>query len=289
MQEFLRKIVHFGILLCLLISALTGIAHFIAQHNLAAFPVPEHLNTLILGDSHIASGIDQHIIQNAINVGSEGESYFISYYKIQVLTEQHPTIDTILLGASYHNFSGYYEQVTLGNASTRRYFFILPLEAKIKLLFSMKNPLNYLVRCIFYQLKNVNKNGWTQGQRFEQKTGIKPEIITKRIKAQYYQEDTLCDFAYSQIAYFKKINAYCATKNITLIVLNTPLHLDYQKEIPEEYKTLFYQQIQENELALIEFEDLELKNEDYTYDGDHLSYKGVPKASKYLRKRLKKE
>ena len=223
MHRFLRKFFFFSLQLTLLLAFLTFLAHLLAQYNLRTFPVPNQVSNLFLGDSHIASGIDETIIEQAINVGSEGESYFISYYKIQMLRDLYPSIDTVFLGASYHNFSEHYEETTFGNASTRRYFFVLPLEAKWKLLCSMKNPPNYLVRSIFFQFKNYNQNRWTQGQRFEQKTGIRLEIVEKRIEALYFKGDTLSHFAASQVEYLQKIQAYCQEEQVELILLNMPL------------------------------------------------------------------
>lgn len=59
--------------------------------------------------------------------------------------------------------------------------------------------------------------------------------------------------------------------------------MNIKKNVPEKNQNEFYDLIREQNLYLVEFEDLILSDKDFLPDGDHVSYQGSLKTSRYLR------
>lgn len=255
------------------------------------YKVDNHVTTAFIGDSHIEVSADDKIIKNSINLSQSSELYIYSYYKIKGLLKSNPSIKKIYLGFSYHNLSSYYYNVVFGKSGKSvsiRYFYILPHLEQLDHLQRNNYQLSaYLKSVVTTGTKNIiaGKHGYSFLGQYENpmvnSTAI-PKSMDKRIRFQYYSNGKLDHFSDENIYYLKQIINFCKTNKIDLVLLNTPLHPYYKERIPKTYITKYKAFIAENQLKTVDLENLELPDDCFMPDGDHVSQKGSTIVSNYL-------
>jgi hypothetical protein len=292
MKSFLKNIFLFlGIPFLLLLILLPLLSHLNAD-LLEKFGTDPNIKTLIIGDSHTEIGINDQLIPNSINISQTSEGYIYSYYKLKTVLKNNPNIKIILLGCSYHNFSSYYDDPVMGEYSptvSSRYFFIIPWKEKLRILNKNKKNLVFEIRKI---LENGFRNLFSKTGNYSFLGGFKSfstdkalneNSIKKRISGQYYSSGQLTGFSQMNKSYFLKIIDLCRESNLTIKLLNTPLHKTYLDQVPKKFKDHYYNLVKENKLNIIEFDSLHLDNSCFLPDGDHVSIKGSTLTSKFLR------
>jgi hypothetical protein len=262
------------------------------KKNLEQFRFGTSLNILAVGDSHIQETINDSLTSHIKNIGYSSESFIYSFYKIKALTENNPSIDTILLGVSYHSFTDYFDEITYLHYVLGRYFYVLPIEAQTKLISEVGNPISFIFKSILNEYENLitrsEKNGWLGWyENYSTSVTISEKSIKDRIRTQYYLNEKARGFSDDNIHYFNMIVKYCRENNLALIILNTPMHSGYIEKVPEKFKEKFYSLIGDSGVKLIEFDGLKLTDEYYLPDGDHVNGKGAVLATKYLEEVLK--
>lgn len=206
----------------------------VVKANLNSFRLSSDINKIFVGDSHIQCVANDSLMSKAQNLAQSSEAYLYSYYKLQHILKTNPQIDTIFLGAGYHNFSKYYDNYTYTDVMLNRYFFILPRHEQWSILKLQNNFINCLLNMSTSQLKDWQKNQWIGNYAYLDKAYFTEASMLKRINIQYHQEDIAGDLSGQQIHYFKKIADFCRQKNVVLIILNTPLHHEYKKKCTGE-------------------------------------------------------
>lgn len=241
-------------------------------------------NILVMGDSHIKLGINDELIPNAVNLSNNNEPLFFSYYKLKTIFENDPSIESVYLGMAYHSISSGYDPSIYGNGKqsvASKYFFILPYNQQLEIIES--NYLNLAglgrqtilngFRTIFY---DSNKNPLLGGFQNEF-TDVRGDslLINERINYHFFDNGSLNNFSEVNIAYLEKIKDLCQENQTELILINTPLHPYYKEKVPVAFKEKYFTLINSLDLKLINLEDLPLKNNNYTPDGDHVSREGA--------------
>ena len=137
LRLFLKKISLFVVIPVLAFLLTFLILNLKDKALLQNYTVPQNVNNLFIGDSHIMQGINDSIIPNSINLAENSEAYYYSYFKIKGIIKNNPSIKNIFLGFSYHSLSSYYEEFEFGKFSKNvctTYFFIMPFSEQIKLM-----------------------------------------------------------------------------------------------------------------------------------------------------------
>lgn len=290
MRLFIKNLLYFAgpffILFCIMFIYL----NISAKSEFDNYKLSPDVNKLAIGDSHIRSSVNDSLLNNTKNVGLTCESFIYTFYKLKTLLKNNPKIDTVLLGASYHNFSVFYDDWTYSHAILFRYFYTLPLKAKYELL----KKINF-AKFIYYSVQNgtislfsePGKNEWL-GAYENGRTNkvITEQSINKGIRIQYYRNEKETGFSNINIRYFLEIVNLCREKNITLIILNTPIYDKYKDKIPMKFRDKYYSLIKDNHLNLIEFDGLSLEPGDFYPDGEHVTESGALLVTNYLKKYL---
>ena len=287
MKQFIKKIFIFiSIPLTLILISLLLVFYTSKKID---YKLNKNIKEIYIGDSHIQCAINDSLLTNAKNVSKGAESFYFSYFKLKKLLEQNQQIERVYLGASYHSFSNYYDQFIVGQFSSfiaPKYFYVLPLKQKIKLVRWNLNDLPKLVGTIFkesqsYLFEDHAFNYGNYSNKFKKSKAI-PSIMNKRLEYQYYTDKKLNDFSDINMEYFFKIITLCKVQNVDLVLLNTPLHHYFKSKVPISYINKFDELVKSNKLSVIDFKLLTFTDSSFIPDGDHVSVKETFNIAKEL-------
>jgi hypothetical protein len=281
MKTFLQRTITFLGILFIFVLLLVMFLSF----NLSSkkYIIDSNISDIYIGDSHIQLSVNDSLLTKSKNLGENSEAFYFSYYKIKKVLSVNPNIKKLYLGVSYHNLSNSYDDCIFGESSSvisQRYFFMLPVNEQLKYLYyNVKNPVYYrsIIRLGAGELL-YKKNGTYFGaysNDFEE-ASASIETMNDRLNEYFFcKNGKLKDFSLNQLFYLKEIILLCKNNNIDLILLNTPLHSYYRNKLPREYIEKYDAIIKEENLNLIDFSALSLNDDDYIFDGDHVSKKGA--------------
>lgn len=252
---------------------------------------------IFIGDSHVRSSLNDELIAKHVNMGLFAESYYFSYYKLELVFKKNPQIERLYLGLGYHNLSNYFDDYISGTYSkdiSSNYFFILPFNEQLKNMYwnldefpsYMKLNLKKEFLNLFDKTKPKNKSGYINNHFID---SISIVSINKRIQAQFYTERAVKGFSKFNLVYLKKINDLCQQHDIELIFFNAPLHNYYKNNIPKEYLKKHRELIKQYGHKFIDFSSIFMEDDCYRKDGDHLTKKGALLLTHYFNDYLKSE
>lgn len=115
------------------------------------------------------------------------------------------------------------------------------------------------------------------------------ERMERRLQVQYHSNGELREFSAINLQYLKKIVDLCESTHVELIVLNTPLHAFYKKNIPSKYKIEYHNLIEIHNLDLVDLSGISMENDCYKSDGDHLTIKGALITTENFKNYLEQE
>ncbi len=252
----------------------------------------EQITTLYLGDSHVKVAVQDSLLPNSLNIADNSEPYYFSYYKLKTLLKYNSNIQRVYLGLGVHNFSGGYDRVVAGDKAASiipRYFYLLPAEQQALLFLWNKDHLLPLAKAAIKQGKRIIEKGDYKAYRggfsndFVDRRA-EETFMNKRLKKQFYENDKLFEFSDLNIQYLEKIILLCQKNNVQLIGLNTPLHPYYRQQVPVVYQEQFDDFLTKYNISVYDLSTLELPDEAYTPDGDHVSRLGALQLTPLLRK-----
>jgi hypothetical protein len=245
------------------------------------------VNSIVIGDSHTMWAIDDREIPGVRNISLNAEGYKYSYLKLRHLLETEKGIEKIYIGFAYHNLAGYYDDYITGpifDEYVGRYLSVLSLGDYLELAEARPWGFPELTR-------RMVKEGWRAGLRGRcELYGTFPEehmtqtfdlaSAKKRIVSQFYAGGKVVGRSDSNYEYLQKLVDLSRQFGLEVIMLSTPLHPEYEKSVPEEYRQAYQDFIRKNGLSVYRFEDLELGDEDFLPDGDHTNRRGAARTTK---------
>lgn len=297
MKNFFKSIFIFFspiLSLCLAVSiALIMVSKYVIKNSNQYF-IPQNIEIIFLGDSHITFSVIDSLIPNSSNLSNLGEPYYYSFQKLKYVVKNQ-NIKHVVLGVSYHNISSYYEELINGNISTvfpPKIFFCLDFIEKLRVISWNRNKLFFLFRELIKSVENKCYNLEPANNKYSFSNGFKnnlyyEKVRTKKVKnrahSQFFtSQNQLQSFSYINIYYLKKIISYCKENNLKITLLTTPLHSDYLRLVPHEFRSELKEIINKNNVQLINLENLVLNDSCYAHDGDHLTLKGARKMTDSL-------
>jgi hypothetical protein len=262
------------------------------ENNLTQYKLPKNTEVLFIGDSHLEQAIDDNLLKNSINLGASSESFYYSYYKLKSILDKPNAIKTVYLNIGYHSLSNYYNRFIYGDESvaiSSNYFFLLPIKEQAKLIYHNRNKLASLTKTVIKQgvaiIKDpttANFHGCFNNTFSETKANI--ANMNDRLDYQFYkQTKTLYRHSTTNETALHDIITLCNNKNIELIALSTPIHKYFYNKIPPFFKNKFKETVQKTNLKLIDLSHIQLQEDDYLPDGDHVSKKGAGKTTLFLK------
>jgi len=273
MKPFLQKL---GLFLFILLGLITGSVYFIIDH-FSKNPFSKSYKTIFLGDSRI-----QYLYYNKQNLAYNSETYQFSYYKLRALNKNQQ-VDTLYLGCSHHSFSNYFDGYSTNEDEIiPRYFVISPNKWQIFKQYHFLN-LHFLIKKQFemaYKAVFSNKNFIPGGFASPYNRVVDFKKLEKRIKQQFFEGKKVRRFSRIQDQYFDSIADYCKQNKIALILINSPVHPSYKKNIPQKYLENYLQKTQQ--FQVLDLSDFLTKNDEFMPDGDHVSWKAHTKTTHFI-------
>lgn len=290
MKKFIKNIFIFCVLSSCICILLILTALFFCRYTFD-FGIPKDKNVLIVGNSHPQCAINDDIVPNTINISQGGASYFYSYLKIKSITDYNSHIDTVVLGYSYNDLSIGKDLWFSGDEKIkffmRNHFFLFTMEDYFSLLEA--NPISTLIytpQTILYNLgisfcgisclggyKYLKRYKLMESKRrLEEKKKSKP------------QNESILEYSKYQKKYLIKIYDFCQKNNLSLILLNTPIHPYLEKNSSELVQKYYdFPQIYIPKAKIINHSNFEMEEEGFG-DISHLNYKGAKIYSEFLKK-----
>lgn len=290
MGYFLRKIILFILFPATIGAIIFTLLTYYVSYKLSNYEIDQYQNCIFIGDSHIEVAINDQFCKNIKNIACSSESIYYSYFKLEKILNNNSNIRYIYLGFSYHNISNYYDDVIYGDKSfyiAPRYFALLNYKEQIKILLINVNSLSLFVKRTIKEYINIiffskmNYIGGYKNNFFN--TNVIDISVDKRIKYQFYNGNhAMRSFSDINIYYLFKIKRLCKDKNVMLILINTPLHSKYYQKIPINYIEKYNHIIRQLDVELIDLNGLNLDDNCFIPDGDHVSVKGSKMVTNYL-------
>jgi len=284
MKQFVSKFILFVFLFLLYMGG-----NYIVNLHYINSNIPEEklndYNTLIMGDSHPQMALNPSLFDSAYNMCQDAEPYFVTYWKLKKLLTQYKTIDTVLLGFSFHNISAFNDKKLNDRIwSTEMFKRIYPIE-ELKTLKNIKiDWLEYytimIKKMCLYPVKNHTY--YIGEYKKSQMNNVSDYDIS--IKRHYYYNDRNVGISAVAIDFLKSIIALCKKNHIMIGLVTTPLHEEYIKRIPANFKREFLQlkhELKNNDLLVLDYSSIALDDSVYL-NSDHLNESGAKKFTKIV-------
>jgi len=268
------------------------------------FYLPKGTTILIAGDSHPQTSVNPVFLPHAENISSSAENYFYTFYKLKHFLAKNPQVTKVVLGFSWHNFPQNYQESFFfdSHSNVENYYLLLDEEGKsvVKswsssylvpwLRYTVGLPVKlYQDQVLLSKLSGIDlsrdKIYFWGSHKLTAKSVISENMTNEKLRA--YFGDGLCTSSTIMVEYLNKIMKLCSDLNITVVLLNAPVHKDYRYGVPAQAIKSF-ESIKSNVLTrynnslYVDYSDFRLPT-NYYYDCDHLNMYGSENTTKLLR------
>jgi hypothetical protein len=285
----IRLLILSGILL-LILSLFFGFYRF----HINKFKLDENIDIIISGDSHTQSSVNDSILNHSVNVSQSSEPYLYSYNIIKFLVKKNPQIKTVILGYSFNNLTESYDGVIYDEEWTKlnypKYLPMLDAES-YRLLISgnakgiLKSAPNICSTTLNVLIKPSVISSYPFLGHFygSPHSNMNDSTIKKAIFRHYMKNSGEQEFSDIQGEYLRKIVQFCNSRQIRIILLNTPVNKRYYDKIPAKFISKYYSMANElkQQAVLFDLHDYHLADSCFG-DGDHLNIFGAEILSKKL-------
>ena len=243
---------------------------------------------LLMGGSHINSGLNPLYIANSKNLATSGETYFDTFYKLKYLVKNpNNDIATVVFGFGYNNICGLNDDKYLKEAMSIKYigrnYSIIPFNVLNSVGINKIGYLKTIIRRMCLYPSVIDEEFLGKGFNYRL-PNLSMSDAAKRVKWHYYLNDKVRRESERDIKYLDSIINFANNNNIELIALNIPQRKEYYSAIPEDIKRK-YNEIRKSlikrDIRLIDLLEMELDSSSFA-NHDHLSYKGAKTISKIV-------
>ncbi|OUR93448.1 hypothetical protein A9Q81_15330 [Gammaproteobacteria bacterium 42_54_T18] len=298
MNIFLRKISLFFLSAVFFVLSFHYLIYSALLSNEDYFKIENGMSTVVLGDSHTETSIRDDATLGLKNLSFRGESVFLTYYKLRRLIEVNQQIENVVLAFSFYTLNEFRDEQL--NRTFKDYFWLLDAEGLQHLNYTARNAILMLreadSQLFKWGVSNVKETIYfllTGGYRKMDVSNVSEETSQERLWGHYFKKDkkNLQDQSVLQKAYLEKIVLLCEKNNIKITFINTPLHKTYSSNIPKNYLSDYYADV-DNYIArypgLVSHLDFmnSIVQDTYFHDGDHLNSTGSVVFTEILHKRL---
>lgn len=249
--------------------------------------VNENTNTIIVGDSHVQYAINDSLIPGYKNISLNSEGYIYSYSKIKNIIKYNPHVKNVFLGFSYHNLSSYFDNYITGDFAQSvmpRYIEVIDLRESLTLIWTSPHLIRPALKALISTRNNYSYIGaFPDYSNF----AFNKESMQKMLEVQYFSKGELRGISDINKRYFTEIVKLCNNYGVNLTLINTPLHNDFLRKIPNKYINEYNSILGKYRIQIIDFKGLELTNNCFLPDGSHLNTKGALLTTEYFKKIVK--
>jgi hypothetical protein len=246
-----------------------------------------------MGDSHTMTSINPSAFRSAANISQSAEPYFVTYHKLKEIVK-HDKIDTILLGFSYQNISAFNDykfiEAPWCDELLGRTYSLITLDKYEGLQLNKPSYYRSFFKNMFLLPKQNHNLFLGNFDKRNHELNAKQSKLNTVIKMHYYKNGNELPQSMANIQYLDSINAITKANNIKLYLVNTPLHNDYRKLIPQKIQ-IAYNQVKEDfendGLEVIDYSKYPIETEFFA-DYDHLNFKGSIIFTELIKQRIKR-
>jgi len=275
------------VLLCFLFII---IIFFISRDSLRSMAIlPDTVSTIICGDSHTQTALNDLIIPNSKNISTNSQPYYYTYCVLSLLLDQNPQVNTVILGYSFHSFSSIFDHMlyddSLANVnaiSIRDYYSVVDYRYLFNLFVrEPRKTLNTITTNSMNLLFSLNDVDSIQDLPFigaykvDYGFNLDEESVERNIQRHYYATsgNPIIGDSY-QLQYLQEIAYLCCQKDIDLFLVNCPISSEYYTKIPKDVLDQYYAVALTIDATLLDNHDCHLPNFCY-YNADHLNFYGA--------------
>jgi hypothetical protein len=301
------------LLVCLTwIAGLAGLSYAhrrAADESLASplFVLPSSVDTLILGDSHAACGLDPALIPRSATFARGGEPLFLTCQKLQFLAERNQGLKKVVIGFGSHNVSRYQESYLFEDfweADFEQYFGIVDAEGRHALA-SLRT--SYLVSRLkwevglpvrFYRDRPVLDSwlhrpiapedfGWVGRFDAPAESHVDEAQISGKIRRYYL--DAQGGYAGTSQLTLNAVRgalAFARSRGIQVLLYDGPLHPAFRARVPPRAYDAYREALADiagtyPEVRVAALGDYPLPSDAF-FDGDHVNASGAAVASRVV-------
>jgi hypothetical protein len=196
---------------------------------------------IIMGDSQMQRINPEKFKLKTTNFASSGEHYFFTYKKLKMLTEfRENKIKKVVLGLSTHSFAPVYNKLintnfAEGRASIVNFLYFVPSQED-----------NFIQKSDLFSksiIQGIYKGPELNGLYISKKENPDPTIVNKAFIQHFGTKKNIKPNYESQLKYLLLIAKLCDENNIDLILVSTPYHSLYKKQIEKNYFKILNQTI----------------------------------------------
>ena len=279
----------------MLLSAYFGLNYLFNKYIIQDTIPQLGVNTLIVGASDTQAAIDPVVYGTAANIGQLGESYCMTYWKLKNLLKKNE-IDTVILGFSYAHFSDSYDLVfspqkkVWSETMFQRIYAIEDVnslgefEINRRGLYSIK----FKSMCLYPHKKHHIRYMGAYSNHDPAKSNIGDPFFN--IDTHYFFKGKKSGVSNFAAQHLNDIIQFCKANNIKLILVSTPMHESYLKEIPEIFVDHFEQMKKElasKGVLVLDHSRTKYADNEY-YDTCHLNHKGATRFTKTIKEELQR-
>ena len=288
-NHFFGKLILFACIFCIVSFCVPAIATWKMQTH--KFVLPEGTHTLLIGDSHIAQGVDDGIIPGAFNSSVSADTYLTAFLRLQLILRDNPGIRTVLLGVSPYSLAkGSDETIFRPSLISMKVPYYLPFFGTEEWQLYLSRDAKNFLRAVFLSPSEYLRGSKLNNKKYLKKLGkFNPrpyQSLDKAIAATKTLEKPFSWGNSAELHYLEKICAYCHEKNLRLIFLNTPIY-NAEKYLDTSY---FYKVLNEKfpNIELWDYMKLNIPDS-HREDINHLNEQGARAFSQIIAKRLENQ
>lgn len=255
-RKFILRIVAFlGLFIVFCAIVVLGVGWLMGR---ASFKLPAEVNTIVLGDSHVECAINDTILDHTANLSMAGEAYLYSFVKARKFLAANPQVDTLWLAYDFNSLEEWKDTLTRSERYNKYklpfHFFLLDA-ADLHIFATQSSFYSVMARTPYMRRRYIKLalRGSTTYQDLN--IGGYQYLVRDRLKADVAKRDssfaaggtreTNFGGAMDQVEYLDKVIALCNERNVTCILLNTPVN----SVIPRETDTMAYYAYARNHLS----------------------------------------
>jgi hypothetical protein len=230
MKKFIRLSVVLALIVTVFIISFVGGIYLIQSR--ASFKLPEGKHILVLGDSHTECAVDDNIFSCAENVSQSAEACLYSYCKLKKFLEENRQVDTILFSFWGNTVRSDARIFSKSSMTSRIPRYLLFMEKEDIAVFSGEKAAfiyaalhsEYLSLINMLRGKSLSYKTLNIGAHSEPHRDKLQEDIERRRSGGISEEGDTITLAVYQKAYLLKIAELCKSRDVELILLNTPMY-----------------------------------------------------------------
>jgi hypothetical protein len=287
MKRFLLNLAAFLALGASAFALLFVVVILLNRQALDSCRLSPDVESVILGESHTAWAIDDAAVPGVRNISLNAEGYKYTYLKLRHLLSTEPQLRRVYLAFSYNNLSDYFDAYATGplfRFFAERYIGVLSLRDYFELVRrSPRTAPDLFLRLVRGGLTNgvrqrcVLYGSFSDEPRTET---FRAESMQERIIEQYYSGSALRGQSAQNRDYLERIIQLVRANDLELVALNTPLHPEYEKRIPDRFREWYNGILSQYGIPSYEFAGHGLGDAGFLPDGDHTNYNGARVATR---------